>query len=472
MNLPQSAPNDGASRWVLAVFALFLVVGVLPITAVGVASVLSDDAGGAAAAAAPTVLQIGLDEFGIDGDLDAPAGEVIVRVTNDGSMQHDLSIDALGVKTPLLDPGETAELALGVLEEGSYEVFCTVAGHSESGMTATLNVGVASADTAGGVISDGAHDDHGTDASGDEFDYAAMDHAMHETMLAFPAETEGTGNARLEPTIAADGTKEFELTAAITPWEVEPGKMVDAWTYNGIVPGPEIRLAVGDKVRVTVNNDLPMGTDIHWHGVTVPNGQDGVAPYTQDIIEAGQSYTYEFTAVEPMVGMYHAHHAGNVAVPNGMFAPLIVGDMELPRGRTISGITVPADLQVAQELPMVVNDAGVIGLTINGKSFPATEPIVTKQGDWILVHYYNEGLQTHPMHLHGFPQLIVARDGIPLESPYWADTINVAPGERFSVLINARDVGTWVWHCHILNHVERDTGMFGMVTAMVVEPAA
>ncbi len=106
---------------------------------------------------------------------------------------------------------------------------------------------------------------------------------------------------------------------------------------------------------------------------------------------------------------------------------------------------------------------------MNGKGFPATEPIVVNQGQKVRIRYMNEGLQIHPMHLHGFPQLVVARDGIPLESPYWADTIDVAPGERFSVLINARDVGTWVWHCHILPHVEDHEGMFGMVTALIVE---
>ena len=84
------------------------------------------------------------------------------------------------------------------------------------------------------------------------------------------------------------------------------------------------------------------------------------------------------------------------------------------------------------------------------------------------VTYYNEGLQIHPMHMHQFPQLVIAKDGFPLDNPYYADTVNVAPGERYTVLVNTTDVGTWVWHCHILNHVERDEGMFGMVTAVVV----
>ena len=118
---------------------------------------------------------------------------------------------------------------------------------------------------------------------------------------------------------------------------------------------------------------------------------------------------------------------------------------------------------------MVLNDAGVIGYSLNGKSFPATEPYTASVGDWVLIHYYNEGTQIHPMHLHQFDQIVVAKDGYPLDVPYTVDTLNVAPGERYSVLVHIDRPGVWVWHCHILNHVEREEGMFGMVTAFVVE---
>jgi FtsP/CotA-like multicopper oxidase with cupredoxin domain len=311
----------------------------------------------------------------------------------------------------------------------------------------------------------------GDDAHGEDVDWDALDEAMTQSILAFPAETEGKGNEPLEPTILPDGTKEFELTAAITPWEVEPGKFVDAWTYNGMVPGPMIRIDLGDKVRVILDNQLPMGTDIHWHGIQTPNNMDGVAPLTQKLIKSGETFIYEFEAVNPAIGMYHAHHHGHVQIVNGMFGVFIIGDTLLPRGQTISGIEIPEDLEVAHEIPMVLNDAGVIGLSLNGKSFPATEPYVGKVGDWVVVHYYNEGLQIHPMHQHQFPQLIFAKDGIPLDNPYWADTVNIAPGERYSVLLKLADPGVWVWHCHILTHVERDEGMFGMVTAWIVEEA-
>jgi FtsP/CotA-like multicopper oxidase with cupredoxin domain len=96
--------------------------------------------------------------------------------------------------------------------------------------------------------------------------------------------------------------------------------------------------------------------------------------------------------------------------------------------------------------------------------------VVGTEGDWVLIHYANEGTQIHPMHLHQMDQIVIAKDGYPLDEPYVADTLNVAPGERYSVLVELETAGTWVWHCHILPHVEGDDGMFGMVTAMVVQP--
>jgi FtsP/CotA-like multicopper oxidase with cupredoxin domain len=301
-----------------------------------------------------------------------------------------------------------------------------------------------------------------------EADYQAMSDAMNDTMLEFPAETEGHGNPMLEPEIKADGTKVFELTAEIVEWEVEPGEFVDAWTYNGTVPGPQIHVEVGDKVEIVLHNELPMGTDLHIHGINLPFEMDGVAPLSQDLIEPGESFTYSFTTDEVATAMYHPHHHGQMLMPDGMVGSLFVGDVPIPAGRTISGREVPADVEIAQEIPMLVNDSGVIGYALNGKSFPATEPITANTGDWVLLHYFNHGNQIHPMHLHQFDQLVIAKDGFPLDTPYAADVVNVAPGERYSVLVKLDKPGTWVWHCHILNHVESEEGMFGMVTAVIV----
>ena len=256
----------------------------------------------------------------------------------------------------------------------------------------------------------------------------------------------------------ADGTKEFRLTTKIVKWEVEPGKVVDAWTYNGTVPGPTIKVDAGDKVRIVVGNELPESTAVHFHGIRVPNAMDGVPDISQDPIKPGGTFTYAFTADRIAVGMYHSHHDAQMQVPNGLAGAFLVGEMPRPR-----------NVRVTQTIPMMLNDSRVIGLSLNGKSFPATAPILAKNGAWIEVHYLNEGGMSHPMHLHGLDQLVTAKDGYPLPEPYLADTLVVAPGERYTVLVRADLDGVWAWHCHILSHAENETGMFGMVTAMIVK---
>jgi uncharacterized cupredoxin-like copper-binding protein len=468
--------DDERSSWSL-VWQVWVSVLVVAAVVMGVVAITRDDApataeaagaGGATGLAATSsgpasTVMASLREFSVTVDGSATAGHVTVHVMNEGSAEHNLSLVGDDSKTTGdLAPGASGVLDLGDLRAGSYELQCTIPGHASSGMKATLTVtdaGAASGGEAAGPTATTA------------MDYAAMQQAMLDSFAAFPAATQGTGNQVLAPTVLADGTKQFDLTAAVTPFEVEPGKVVQAWTYNGQVPGPVIEVEVGDRVAVVVHNELPIGTDVHFHGIRVPFEDDGVAPITQDVIEPGATYTYTFTAEEPAVGMFHAHFAGETAVANGLLGTFLVGHMPLPTslpggaGLESQG---PVPTHVAQELPMVLNDTGVLGLTINGKSFPATQPIVANDGDWLMVHYENEGVQAHPMHLHQFPQLVIAKDGLALDHPYWADTILVGPGERYTVLIHADRVGTWVWHCHILNHVERDPGMFGMVTALVV----
>lgn len=452
-------PPDQNNNWLLGLVLGFAAIAMIGF--VGITTVAVTQGGSGEAATMSTTLNISLQEFSITGELVAPAGEVSLLISNKGSMVHNVVSDDLDKKSNDVGAGGTTSLSLGVLSPGTYEIYCDIPGHKTSGMVAYLT-----------VVADGSQlidtEDHSL--HGEDTDWAALDAAMMETMLAFPAETEGSGNPVLEPTeVLGDGTKVFDLEIAITPWEVEPGIFVDAWTYNGVVPGPQLNLDRGDSIQVRVVNNLPMGTDIHWHGVHTPNDQDGVAPYTQDLIAPdGGEFTYEFTVEEDAIGMYHAHNHGQMQIVNGLFGTITIGENPVPYGQTISGVEIPMDLEISQYLPMVLNDAGVIGFSLNGKSFPATEPLIAEQGEWISLTYYNEGLQIHPMHLHQFPQLVYAKDGIPLDQPYWVDTLNVAPGERYTVLFRPDDPGVWVWHCHILSHVEREEGMFGMVTAIIV----
>jgi FtsP/CotA-like multicopper oxidase with cupredoxin domain len=221
---------------------------------------------------------------------------------------------------------------------------------------------------------------------------------------------------------------------------------------------------VGDKVRVILHNELPESTDIHFHGVRVPNEYDGVDPFTQDPVPPGEDFVYEFTAIEKAVGMYHSHHNAQVQVPNGLAGAFIIGDYPIPDVLREKGYET-----IDKEVTMVLNDSGTIGLALNGKAFPATEAYTLKVGESMLVHYFNEGLVGHPMHLHQPHGWIIARDGVEMLQPVPGDNIWVAPGERITVLYKALDPGVWAWHCHILNHAEGPQGMFGMVTALIVQ---
>ena len=471
---PDGRPPSPPDRPVGAA-AFGVVIAVLALIFASVAIVFGGDDGSpdATSGGSGGSATLELSEFALTpAALTVPAGGTL-EVTNAGSAAHNLTVTGTDIASSDLAAGDAETLDLSALEPGEYEMICAIPGHADAGMKGTLTISDAGSEAgASGLSTSGPPDSAASDPhAGHQMsaeDYQKMSEAMDATIAEYPAETEGAGNQVLEPTVRAGGVKEFELTAEVTSWEVEPGTKVDAWTYNGTVPGPQLRVDVGDRVRIVLHNELPMGTDLHLHGIDVDNAMDGVAPITQPLVEPGESFTYEFVADQPAVAMYHAHHHGQLQVPNGMLGTIFVGDVALPAGQTVSGHDIPADLRVTQDLPLVLNDSGVIGYSLNGKSFPATAPITAKRGDWILVHYFNEGGQIHPMHLHQFDQVVVAKDGFPLDHPYVADTVSVAPGERYSVLVHLDAPGTWVWHCHILNHVERDTGMFGMVTAVVV----
>ncbi len=285
----------------------------------------------------------------------------------------------------------------------------------------------------------------------------AMD-AMHEKgVKAFPAKTTGRGNQVLMPRIEK-GVKVYELTAEELEWEVEPGRKVRAWAYNGQVPGPQIRVREGDRVRVKLVNRLSQSTAIHFHGLELPNDQDGVPFITQPPVKPGESYTYEFTVPNAGSHMYHSHHNAATQVGNGLLGAFIV---EPKRVR--------AEHKADVDYVMVLND-GAHGYTLNGKGFPATEPVVCTQGQTVRIRFMNEGMMIHPMHLHGMHMTVIAKDGWDQPAPWKCDTLNVAPGERWDVLVKATNPGTWAFHCHILPHAESEHGMFGMVTALVVKP--
>ena len=188
----------------------------------------------------------------------------------------------------------------------------------------------------------------------------------------------------------------------------------------------------------------------------------------------GRYWSYEFTVKDPPgMYVYHSHFNSTQQVGEGLYGAIIVepkGGWPYPAlqvdPRTGATKTL-APPKVDVESTLFLGD-GPLGYVLNAKSFPATQPIVARQGQWVLIHLANDGSQLHPMHLHGYHFEVVGEDGFPSMNPYLADTIVVAPGQRFDVLVHAIHPGTWAFHCHILPHVEGPEGMFGMVTALVV----
>jgi len=283
-----------------------------------------------------------------------------------------------------------------------------------------------------------------------------MDAHHEKGIKAFPAKTEGLGNQLLAPRLEK-GVKCYDITATVRRWETEPGKTVEAWVYNDQLPGPMIRVREGDRVRVTLTNQLPESTAIHFHGVELANDMDGVPFITQPPVKPGESFTYEFTVPNSGSHMYHSHHNSAKQVGMGLLGAFIV-EPKTPRAVERADV----------DYTMILND-GMHGYTLNGKGFPATEPIKAKLGQKVRIRFMNEGMMIHPMHLHGMHMTVIDKDGWPQPAPWKCDTLNIAPGERWDVIVNANNPGVWAFHCHILPHAETEHGMFGMVTALIVE---
>jgi FtsP/CotA-like multicopper oxidase with cupredoxin domain/plastocyanin len=458
-----------------AVVAVFSVLTVVSAACSGGGSSASSNAD----AGAPVSFDVSLSEFQISpSSIQAPAGRPMTfNITNDGQAPHTFAVDTgAGVEaTQEIAPGASTVLSVPELEAGEYRLSCTISGHADLGMVGSLIVGPGVA--AGALSATGASGMAGMSGGsvGDPMTAEQMAESHKAGVEAFPAETQGTGNKLLKPTVE-NGVKVFTLTATDIKWETSPGSFVDAMAYNGQIPGPELHVSYGDHVRIIVNNDTSQPTVVHFHGLTVPNAMDGVPYITQDPIMPGAFFTYEFTVQDPPgMYVYHSHFNSTEQVGKGLYGAFYIDPPkgawpyhELSVNDRTGETTVGPQVGVDDEFTLFLAD-GPLGYVLNGKGFPATQPIVAKTGDWVLIHIANDGAMLHPMHLHGYHFEVVAQDGFPLEKPYMADTLVVAPGQRFDILVDAIYPGAWAFHCHILPHVEGPAGMYGMVTALVVQ---
>jgi FtsP/CotA-like multicopper oxidase with cupredoxin domain len=264
-----------------------------------------------------------------------------------------------------------------------------------------------------------------------------------------------TPNGSTMPWTMKDGAKEFRIVAEPVKREFAPGMVVDCWGYNGQTPGPTIEAVEGDRVRIFVTNRLPERTSMHWHGLLLPNGLDGVAGLVQPHIEPGETYVYELTLRQQGTLMYHPHSDEMVQMALGMMGFFIVH----PRG----GPRVARDFAImlqewavapgsSRPNPAVMTDFNTF--TFNGRAWPGTAPLVAKRGDRVRVRLGNLSMDSHPIHLHGHHFEVTGTDAgpIPASARYREVTANVPVGATRDIELVADAPGDWALHCHKSHH--------------------
>ncbi len=258
------------------------------------------------------------------------------------------------------------------------------------------------------------------------------------------------------------GVRVYHLRAEPVKHQIAPGLAIAAWGYNGTSPGPVIEATEGERVRIYVTNALPEATSIHWHGVFVPNGMDGVAGLTQEAIAPGKTFRYEFIFERAGTFMYHPHADEMTQIALGMMGMIVVHPRRGTRPTRDYALfahewKIPIGTRRAD--PLAMSDFNV--LTFNGKSFPATESLVAEVGDTVRIRFANLGpMEHHPMHLHGHAFELVGTDGgeVPRAARIPETTILVPVGTTRTIELVARQPGDWPLHCHMTHHAMNQMG--------------
>jgi FtsP/CotA-like multicopper oxidase with cupredoxin domain len=260
-----------------------------------------------------------------------------------------------------------------------------------------------------------------------------------------------------------NGVKVFHLIAAPVHHEIAPGLVIEAWGYNGATPGPLIECVEGDTVRIYVTNKLPEPTSVHWHGVILPSGMDGVAGLTQRAIPVGETFRYEFTMRKPGTFMYHPHFDEMTQIALGMVGMIVVHPRQRD-GRRVRDYALMSHewmipIGARRPDPLAMSDFNV--LTFNSKAFPATEPLVAELGDLVRIRLGNLGpMDHHPIHLHGHKFEVTETDGgqVPRAARRPETTTLVPVGAVRVIEFVADNPGDWAFHCHMTHHVMNQMG--------------
>lgn len=234
-------------------------------------------------------------------------------------------------------------------------------------------------------------------------------------------------------------------------------KKVRVWGFNGSMPGPAIEVLQGDRVRVVVKNELPEPTSIHWHGLTVPNDQDGVGGLTQPPIMPGRTFVYEFETDQVGTFMYHSSFNEKKQVGMGLGGFFIIHPADGSRRVDRDFAILLQEWRFLPGNPYVdVTSTDPNWFTLNGKAAPSTETLTARVGQSVRLRLANlSNLHAHPIHLHGVTWRVTGTEGgpIPASAQWPGNTVNVAPGEIRDVEFVFPHPGYWHMHCHKLHHV-------------------
>ena len=271
-----------------------------------------------------------------------------------------------------------------------------------------------------------------------------------------------TLNGTTLPYKLKNGVKEFHLVAEPVEHEFAPGCVAKCWGYNGSTPGPTIEAVEGDRVRILLTNHLPEHTTIHWHGLVLPSGMDGVGGLSQPHIKPGETYAYEFTLQDPGTHMYHPHADEMVQLAVGMMGMFIIH----PK----AGYSIPVDRDYCILLhnwamhpgtyrpdPAIMTEFDL--WSFNSKVFPAIDHMVAQTGERVRIRIGNLSMWNHPIHLHGHKYQVTGSDGGLWPQSLWRPEVTeiIGVGQTRDIEFVANP-GDWAFHCHMSHHTMNAMG--------------
>ena len=259
-----------------------------------------------------------------------------------------------------------------------------------------------------------------------------------------------------------NGVKEFHLVAEPVVREMAPGMKANLWGYNGSSPGPTIEAVEGDRVRIFVTNKLPEHTTVHWHGILVPSGMDGVGGMTQPHIPPGKTFVYEFTLLRSGTHMYHPHADEMTQMAMGMMGLFIIhpkDQRQMHVDRDFVFLLASYDIEPGAATPKTAEMTDFNLWTWNSRVFPGIDPLVAKTGDRVRVRVGNLTMTNHPIHMHGPHFVVTGTDGgwVPPSARWPEVTTDVAVGQMRAFEFEAI-AGDWAIHCHKSHHTMNAMG--------------